>query len=168
MKKALLSLAVAALFLSALPLAAQTGTWTAVGSTGIIDEASLVLYAFGTTNLTFQVGDMGTIVARYNVTNTFGGGVSDNPPWNTLEMGYFENNTATSVQATLFQVDPCTGAQVALCVVNSVDNASPTCNRCTFAAGTLNFKTKLYYVQATLTRTNSSVAAPSLFTVRIF
>ena len=111
MKKALLPLAVAALFLSALPLAAQTGTWTAVGSTGIIDEAALTLFNFGTTNLTFRGNFTGTIVARYNVTNTLGGGVSDTPPWNTLEMGYFENNTTNSVQATLFQVHPAPAAR---------------------------------------------------------
>lgn len=168
MKKALLSLAAAALFLAALPLAAQTGTWTAVGSTGVIDESSLSLFNFGTTNLTFGATASGTIVARYNVTNTLGGGVSDLPPWNTLEMGYLDSNTATTVQATLFQVDPCTGKQVALCTVTSVDSTAPTCNRCSFPTGSINFARQLYYVQAVLTRGSASVPAPSLFTLRIF
>ena len=65
--------AVLALFLTALPLTAQTGVWTAVGSTGSIDEASLGIYAVGTTNLLHQAGAVGTVVARFNVTNTFGG-----------------------------------------------------------------------------------------------
>ncbi|HSG40099.1 MAG TPA: hypothetical protein VLE27_10720, partial [Thermoanaerobaculia bacterium] len=87
MKRTYLTLAVVFLFLAALPLSAQTGTWTAVGSTGIIDEASLGIFQFGTTNLTYNAGgSLSPIIARYNVTNTWGAS-DDTPPWTTLEMG---------------------------------------------------------------------------------
>lgn len=167
MKRAFVSLAVAALFLAALPLAAQTGTWTAVGSTGVVDESAAGIYAFGTTNLTYlsTSGSTAPIIARYNVTNTWG--VSDTPPWTTLEMGYFDSTPATSVRADLFQVDPCTGNQTLLCSVTSIDSTINTCARCSFSAG-INFATKLYYVQVTLTRTSGTVPPPSLFTLRIF
>jgi hypothetical protein len=165
MKRALLSFVAAALFLAALPLAAQTGTWTAVGSTGVVDESAAAIYAFGTTNLTFLPTSPGTIVARYNVTNTWG--VSDTPPWKTLEMGYGDNNAAVSVRADLFQVNPCTGAQTLLCSVVSVDVSAPSCVKCAFNP-IVNFATNLYYVQVTLSRTASTAPAPSLFTLRIF
>ena len=52
--------------------------------------------------------------------------------------------------------------------MTSVDTISHTCNQCTFPAGSLNFRTNLYYVQALLTRGAATVDPPSLFTLRIF
>ncbi len=166
MKRMIGTFAVAFLFLAALPLTAQTGTWTAVGSTGVIDEASAGIYQFGTTNLTYNgAGSLSSIVARYNVTNTWG--ASDTPPWAFLEMGYLDTNPQVSVQATLFQVNPCTGAQTALCTVTSSDAGSAVCKRCQFTAG-INFGTNLYYVQVTLSRTSATITPPFLYTLRIF
>lgn len=168
MKRVWMSLVVATLFLAALPLAAQTGTWTAVGSTGVVDESATGLYAFGSTNLTFLGAATGTIVARYNVTNTWGGSSLDAPPWSVFQMGYIDTNAAVSVRADLFKVDPCTGAQSLLCTINSVDASAPTCLACTFAPGTINFAANPYYVQVTLTRAASTAPAPSLLSLRIF
>jgi hypothetical protein len=164
----LVTLAVAALFLAALPLAAQTGTWTAVGSTGVIDESSTGAYAFGTTNLTYNgAGLLTAIIARYNVTNTYGGGLDDTPPWNTFEMGYLDTNPQVNIRAELFRVDPCTGAQVSICSLSSTDFATATCKQCFFTAG-VNFGTNLYYVQIIMTRQTAGVVPPSLYTLRIF
>jgi hypothetical protein len=157
---------VLALFLTALPLAAQSGAWTAVGSTGSIDEASLGIYAVNTNNLTFLGAATGTVVARYNVTNTFGGGITDTPPWTTLEMTYFDIAAASSVSATLFQLNRCSNPISVVCGVVSVDSTSPTCVSCTFPAGTINFGTGSYIVEVRLTRT--STALPQLFSLRIF
>jgi len=168
MKRVWVSLAVAALFLAALPLAAQTGAWTAVGSTGVVDESAAAIYAFGSTNLTYLGSSTSTnaIVARYNVTNTWG--MSDTPPWTVLEMGYTDNNPSVSVRADLFKVDPCTGAQSLICTVTSLDSTTSTCARCPgFAANTFNFGTNAYYVQVTLTRTAITVTPPSLLSLRI-
>lgn len=168
MKRALVTFAVAFLFAAALPLAAQTGTWTAVGSTAVMDESAAGIFQFGTTNLTYNAaGSLNPIIARFNVTNTFGGANSDIMPWNTLELGYLDTNPQVGVQATLFQVNRCTGTQVVLCTVASVDAAAPTCRQCTFA-GPVNFGTNLYYVQVVLSRQTAGVAAPQLFTLRIF
>jgi hypothetical protein len=167
MKRALLSFVVAALFLAALPLAAQTGTWTAVGSTGVIDDSAAAIYAFGTTNLTYLAasGSTASIFARYNVTNTWG--ASDTPPWKTLEMGYLDTGNLVSLRAELYQVDPCTGAQTLLCAVLSVDSTAATCRTCSFNP-TVNFGTNLYYVQVSLNRSAVTVTPPSLFTLRIY
>jgi hypothetical protein len=168
MHRTLVTLAVAALFLAALPLAAQTGTWTAVGSTGVIDESSTGAYAFGTTNLTYNGSTLLTpIIARYNVTNTFGGGFSDTPGWQNFEMGYFDASALVSLRAELYQVDPCNGKQTLLCTVGSVDATVSTCGICQFHP-VINFGTNLYYVQVTLTRQSLSVPAPQLFTLRLY
>jgi hypothetical protein len=169
MKKVLASLAVAlaVTVLAGLPLAAQTGTWTAVASTGVVDESAAGIYAFGATNLGYNAaGSVAPIVARYNVTNTFGGGSSDTPPWMFLELGYFDNAAASQVSATLFRVNPCTGAQVALCTVTSFDSAASTCNTCAFAGGSINFAAALYYVEVRISRTAVAVS-PQALTLRI-
>jgi len=167
MKRALVVLAVAAVLLTALPLAAQTGTWTAVASTGVVDESAFGIYAFGTTDLGYLAGSMSTsnIVARYNVTNTLGGGVSDMPPWTILELGSIVPATTASVTATLFQVDPCTGAQVPLCTVTGAISTTGTCRTCQFSP-VINFTSKLYYVQVTIGRASTGVL-PRALTLRI-
>jgi hypothetical protein len=167
MKRVLVSLAVAVAVFAGLPLMAQTGTWTAVASTGVVDESAVGIYAFGTTNLGYNgAGSLNPIVARYNVTNTYGGGVSDVPPWTILELGYFDNNAGSSVTATLFRVNPCTGVQAVLCTVTSFDNAVSTCNSCAFAAGSVNFATNLYYVEVKIGR-NAVALNPQALTLRI-
>jgi hypothetical protein len=167
MKRALIGLTVAAVLLTALPLAAQTGTWTAVASTGVVDESAFGIYAFGTTDLGYLAGSMSTsnIVARYNVTNTLGGGVSDLPPWTTLELGSINPATTSSVTATLFQVDPCTGAQVQLCSVTSGVSSTGVCKTCQFTQ-VINFTSKLYYVQVTIARASTGLL-PRALTLRI-
>jgi len=163
----LLVLGLLALLATALPAAAApTGSWTAVGSTGVVDESAVGIYSFGSTNLTYLAGSpsLAPIVARYNVTNTWE--LSDTPPWTTLEMGYFDSNAMTSVKADFIQVNPCTGAQVVLCSVTSTDSTASVCSRCVFTA-TANFGTFLYYVQVTLSRTSAAVAAPQLLTLKL-
>lgn len=166
MTKAIVRCTVLALFLAALPLAAQSGVWTAVGSTGTIDEASLPIYAVNTNNLTFLGASTGTVVARYNVTNTFGGGLTDAPPWTTLEMTYFDIAATSSVSATLFRVNRCTNAFSVVCGVASVDATAPTCVSCNFPAGAINFATDSYVVEVRLSRTAAPL--PQLFSLRIF
>jgi hypothetical protein len=167
MKKVLVSLAVAVCVLAGLPLAAQTGTWTAVASTGVVDESAVGIYAFGSTNLGYNgAGSLNPIVARYNVTNTFGGGTSDVPPWSVLELGYFDNNVGSAVTATLFRVSPCNGVQTVVCSVTSIDNAASTCNSCPFPAGSINFAASLYYVEVKISR-NAVALSPQALTLRI-
>lgn len=163
-KRTLVALAIVAVVLTALPLAAATGTWTAVASTGVLDESAAGIYAAGSSNLGYgPAGSVAPIVARYNVTNTWS--TSDTPPWTLLELGYFDSSPSSAVRADLFQVDPCTGSQVVICSVVSVDNVSSTCQSCQFAP-TINFASKLYYVQVTISRTTPAVN-PQALTLRI-
>ena len=167
MKRAILRCAVFALSLATVPLAAQTQGWTSVGSAGTIDRASLGLYATNTASLGFQPAPTGTVVARYNVTNAFGGGFTDTPPWNIFEMTYFDNSPSSVVSATLLEVDRCTGAITVVCGMNSSDAAGNTCTRCTFATGSINFATSHYVVEVKVNRTLNTVN-PQLIALRIF
>lgn len=157
---------VALLFLASLPLAAQTGTWTAVASTGALDESAAGAYAVGGAVLGHTGGSLTTLVARYNVTNTYGGGSDDTPPWTRFELGYFDNSASGQVTARLYRVDPCTGAPLLICTVPSVDSTTPDCDTCTITAG-FDFSQYLYYVEVTISRT-SSAATPTARTLRIY
>ncbi|MDT7540411.1 MAG: hypothetical protein QOE33_315 [Acidobacteriota bacterium] len=141
--------------------------WTAIGSTGAVDESSLNLYASVSTEIGFKPNVNGNvIVARYNVTNTFDNNANPNQPgWHTLEMG---SNAPAGVfiQAKLFEVKSCQPDQVALCTAVNKSNSSP-CARCTFN-GPLDFTNNLYYVEVTLDRSGAPMALPRMFTLRVF
>lgn len=165
--RTVIRLTLAVLFLAALPLAAQTGTWTAVASAGAVDDTNVFAqnYAVGTQGLQHQPGFLTAVIARYNVTNTFGGGADDTPNWHTLELGYFDNSNLGQVTATLFQIEPCTGNQVALCTKTSLDNGS-ACVSCTFTAP-IDFSRFLYVVEVVVSRSSANVT-PIARTLRIF
>src|SRR5947207_11311226 len=122
----LLLLRITALALLAAPIAsfAQSG-WTSPCSSGAtIDELSLGLYAVNpfpnNGGLTLRAGRIGTVQARYDVTNTAVPSVVA-PPWTTLELGYTDTG-AGGVTAILYEVTPCLGpAFVETCPVFSVD-----------------------------------------------
>lgn len=141
--------------------------WTAVASTGTVDEASLGNFAFGAnpTSFGYLAGSPSTapIVARYNVTDTSG---IERPAWNTLELGYLENAPGALVTAQLFQVNPCTGQRVLLCGVSSLDSPAPNCVRCTFN-NQIDFGQFLYYVEVTVSRNNAGLN-PIANTLRIY
>lgn len=149
--------------------AAPMPPWTAIGSTGVVDEAAENIYAFGTTNLTYLGANAGApVVARYNVTNTFDNGPNPNVPgWTTLEAGSTAPGGST-VTARLFRVNPCTGTQSLICPAINAGGGGPGCKVCTFPPNTIDFSQTLYYVEVTLTRSSSTVAPPSLWTLRIY
>lgn len=158
---------VALLALISLPAAAQSGAWTSVASVGALDPTQDPLYTTTSTDLAFRSNQTGTITARYNVTNTYGGGVSDTPPWTTLEMTYTDNSASGFINAMLVEVDPCTNNGRLICFLSSVDVSSPSCTTCTFPSNSINFGTKLYYVEVNISRT-STAAIEILKGLRIY
>ncbi len=154
--------AAAALFLTALPLAAQTGAWTAVASTGAPDDSSA--YATSVAHFQHASGALGMIYARYNVTNTYG--LTDTPPWNTLELGYYDSSSLGTVTAILFQVDRCTGAVTFICGKTSADASSASCVSCTFTQQ-IDFSKYNYVVEVQVNRSSVN-ALPIARTLRIF
>jgi hypothetical protein len=167
MNRAIVRCAVLAWFLAALPMAAQSGAWTAAGSTGAIADLSLGIYGFSNASLVHRAGVTGTVLANYNVTNTFGGGLTDTPPWTTLEVTWFDNSPNISIAAVLLQVDRCTGAITVLCNVSAVDNPAVTCNTCNFPAGSINFANSAYFVQVRMARGVNTVF-PRVINLRVF
>jgi hypothetical protein len=161
--RSLIRLAVALLFLAALPLAAQTGKWTAVASTGDIDESSRNDYAVNGPALAHAAGSSIDIVARYNVTNTWGGGDTDFVPFAQMQLGYADNSPSGWVTATLYRVDPCTGIPLKVCTATSVDGQ----NCVTCFTGALDFGNKLYFVEVTIHRDITTVM-PTARTLRIY
>jgi len=148
--------------------AAPARPWTAVGSTGAVDEASLNIYAFGSADIGFKPNSTGNVVvARYNVTNTFDNNANPNRPgWHTLEMG---SNAPinTIIEARLFQIKACTVEPVLLCTARNRSSDHP-CATCVFPNATIDFTNNLYYVEVSLTRTTGSTAMPRMYTLRVF
>lgn len=143
--------------------------WTAVGATGAVDEGSLSRFAFTNASAGYlsTTASVDLLEFRFNVTNTFDNNASPAAPgWTTLELG--AQAPATSVvAATLYKVNPCTGAQAVVCSTRVTNSSAGTCKACTFAAGTINFATTLYYVRVTVDR-NTPSELPLLHTLRIF
>lgn len=153
----------AALFLAALvvPSLAMADHWTAVASTGSVDESNATIYNAGTFTLGYSAGgSLATITARYNVTNTSGAEIA---PWSRMEISYSDPGASSSLTATLFQVDKCSGAITTICTVTSLD--SLTCNACTFTVP-IDFSLFNYVVEARISRTVNNVF-PVLRGIRI-
>jgi hypothetical protein len=156
------------LVLAAFPLTAQTGTWTMVGSAGSMDSNSLGIGAFNGFDFQYNINNSTSpIVAYYNVTNTYGGGLTDTPPWKTLELTYINTSSQASVAATLIEVDPCTGATRVVCTAqpsgSSIGTSCVTCD----IKNPLNFQAHVYFVTIRMTRLIPT-AFPVARALRIF
>jgi hypothetical protein len=141
--------------------------WTALGSTGAVDESALSFYGSVSTEIGFKLNAAGRVlVARYNVTNTFDNNANPNQPgWRTLEMGSNAPNSVI-ISAKLFQVRACAPAQEMICEARNRSNDHP-CATCQISAP-IDFTNNLYYVEVTLNRTAVPNALPRMFTLRIF
>ncbi len=156
-------IAVIALFL-ALPTLAASPPWTAAGTTAVIDEASVPLYALTPPFIGFSgTAGSGIITAYFNVTDT---SAMASPSWNTLEISALDNSSQSYVSASLFRLDKCNGSVTLLCGVTSTDYASPICSRCTFN-NPIDFTLYDYYVTVNIYRSNPALA-PRLYGVRIY
>lgn len=163
----------AALFLSTFAASAQTGTWTAVGSTGVADPNPFYL-PWGPISETgagfapWGGSASGTVRLRYNVTNTYGGGLDDTPPWTTLEVGYSNTSLTGNVTARLYRVNRCSGTRSLLCSVSSNSSSSSgACSTCNFSSTSFNFATSLYYVEVDVVR-SVGTSTPQVNTLRVF
>lgn len=155
---------------------APTVPWTAVASTGAVDESAQSIFAFTDACVEYKPaltapGVTGPIEVHYNVVNTFD---NRNPPtvpgWTTFELGSAAP-AGSAVEAILFKVERCTGKQTELCRVRNTSPAGASlgaiCKTCTFAAASLDFANNLYYAKVTLTRTTPN-ALPRACTLRVF
>lgn len=160
--KTICRLALLSLFLVSLSAAAQPMDWNMVGSAGSIDPATTIAgnVAFTAMSAHHRAANLGQIVLRYPVTNTFGSfSGTFMTPWNSMEVGHIDNGggAGNSVTARLFQVNRCTNAQVMIAIMNSLDGGGVTV--CPIvpiapAALPLNFAMNIYYIEVTIQRNN--------------
>jgi hypothetical protein len=154
--KSTISFIVLALFLSALPAAAQNNwDWSSPGSAGVPDNTTLSLYTTTGPAIGLQSNAVQTAQFRYPVTNTVGSATDISPAWGTLQMTYADDSAvAASVVARLMAIDKCSATPVELCSITSSDGGSETqCSTCTFSGG-LDFANTAYYVDVTITKTD--------------
>jgi hypothetical protein len=132
--------------------------WTAVASTGTVDEDSLHLFDFGSeagiSRATFKSFSKDDLVIRYNVTNTFdNSGIPNIPGWTIFELGY-SVTPGWQVVAKLIRVRRCDGLEEVICNVKSpmiTGGRVPICDTCKAdSKGPIDFTDFLYYVELTM------------------
>jgi hypothetical protein len=142
--------------------------WTAVGSSGTVDETALPYFGFTNASAGFKpTAWINPLEFRYNVTNTFDNNANPNMPgWTRLELGATAPATST-VDAALYRVYRCTGAQSIVCQVRVAQTDAGICRYCTFPAGSVDFGNYLYYVRVAVDR-NTAAENPQVHTLRIY
>ena len=156
--------------LCCLPMTAFAQTWTSVCSTGAVDEGSLNRFGFFGAQFGYRASTTSTqpVWERINVVNTFD---NNTPPffpgWTTFELGYTLTASADIINATLYRVDPCTGAQSTVCSVSQVFGA--TCNVCSIPTSFLpiDFGKYLYYIGVKVDRASAN-DQPFCNTLRLY
>jgi hypothetical protein len=141
--------------------------WSAVAATGSVDEDSLADYAFTQPQATYRAASqsLNPLVFRYNVTNP--GHDSPIPGWTRLFLSSHVTAAASSVEATLFKVNPCTGEQTPICsTINDKLTDTPICTSCEFAANNIDLTQFVYYVRVTLNRADQP-NPPSAYSVHL-
>ena len=164
MRKAIIFIA---LLLTAAPLFAQTYDGSAVGATAVTAPNGLFLTTATGPTIKFRSFSTGTVVMRYNVTNTYGSGTSKTPPWTTLWSSFTDDSSLASVTVKLFQVDKCSNTETQICSITSTDGSLPQCDSCAFASNTFDFANNSYYVEVTLSRSSTSGTNAELHSVAI-
>ena len=150
--KAITTLSALALLLLAIPAAAQTYDWSNVGSVGTLVAGNGSVTTGP--SWTFAPSRTGTLIARYNVTNTVGGAIDKTPAWTTVSVAYTDNSSLGAVTLRLMQVDKCSNQESQICEITSGDNTS--CNTCTFGSSTFDFANNFYYIDARITRSSTA------------
>jgi len=178
MKKLLFAgMAAFVLFSAASPTFAQgmAPAWTSAATAGsIIETGSLSRAAVtqeSTAGITFATSKAGTIKIRYNVVNTavLPGGVSTGlPPWTTFEIADLTPPGGATITASLYKLAKCTDIPVLICQINGAVNPAVKCDTCGFAAGTFDYFNFIYYIEVSLTRPSTAVAAPKLYSLRVY
>ncbi len=123
-------------------------SWTAVGSTGTVDESNLGQVGFYQ-GVAFN-GGSGTATLRYNVTATddlFGSGPT------SFTMRYLDTGSCTKVEACLFRYS-FTGTNDLLMTINSDSFTQATAFQTKSISASLpafDFKNNAYYIEVYLT-----------------
>lgn len=166
------------------PVAAQivpgfpVAPWTAVGSSGSVDELSIPYFGFTGPSAGYRATPISVqpLEFRYNVVNVHhavnaAGGVPTVtiPGWTQMEFGAQTPGTSFA-EATLYRVNRCTGQEAPICRIYHSNTPAPgACRVCPqpFPNTAVNFSGYLYYVRVVLDR-NTSLENPMVHTLRIY
>jgi hypothetical protein len=148
--KTILRLAVLAVFLTALPASAQLD-WSSVGSTGQVDPTS-VPHGFTGSDIHHAPAATGPIVARYQVTNTFGSSASFIPPWRFFMASFVDNSAAAAVSFRVFEISRCENHETTLCEIRSIDAPGEQCAECKLIKP-MDFSLNTYFIEVRMNRT---------------
>jgi hypothetical protein len=142
--------------------------WSAIASTGAVDEDTIPHFAFDDPVATFNSGStsLGPLTFRYNVTNP--GHDTAIPGWAHLVLSSHVLSPGDVVRATLIRVNRCNGVREPLCtVVNNQVTEIPVCRTCEFNPADINFPMFNYYVRVQLERDDTVDAPPLAYSVRL-
>lgn len=156
-----LSLAVLSFFFVLSAASAQI--WTAVGSSGAVDESALSIYEVGTSTIGYLSSSSSTssIYVRYNVTD----GGSSTPSWTTFEILGNNAGVSNGITATLYAISRTSGGATLIRSIATTGNNFTTTYSTSLPS--LNFNNNYYVVEAIITRISSS-AHPTLEGVRLY
>jgi hypothetical protein len=168
MKHLLLPTVLATGILFCLALPATAGSWTASGNSGTVatfpgitpNDVSIRINGITYSSTSTATAGIGVF---YSVTNTYS--VTDTPPWNTLDLNYFDIDAAGVVSASLIQIDPVINSFITLCRATSVDSVNSATVSCSFAPQ-MDFSRYVYTVQVNLSRTATN-SVPTVRGLRI-
>lgn len=154
--------------LLAVSSSAGAQVWTAVASTGAIEDASLGNYFAGAASLAFRSGATGTVGANFNVTNPKD--TSSSPSWTTLEFTARNpgGSPATFAQAVLYRVPRGSGSVAgSLCIALAPATGAISTTTCTFSSSLVDFTNYYYFVRVLLSR-DSTASTVAAYEIRVF
>jgi hypothetical protein len=155
-------------FVALLAVSSRAGAqvWTAVASTGAIEDASQSTYYAAASSLAFRAGATGTVGALYNVTNPMDSG---NPSWTTMEFTAKNpgGSAAIYAQAILYRVPRGTSSSASsICIASAPVSASTTTTSCTLSSAP-DFSNYRYFVRVVLGR-DTTAAVVAAYEIRIY
>lgn len=129
-------------------------SWSAAGSSGVLDESATAVARLNNPALNHKPGSVGTIVARYPIIDVFTDPANPTPKW--LGVGYTDSGANSQVLIRLYQENYITGVLTLLQTWDS--NVFTQSNQYQFRWLTncslnLNFFDNNYYIEATISRT---------------
>lgn len=155
-------------FTAMLAISSSAGAqmWTAVASTGAIEDTSLGTYYAASSSLAFRAGATGTVGALYNVTNPKDSG---SPAWTTMEFTAKNpgGSPATFAQAVLYRVPRGTASGASsVCIAIAPVSGPATTTPC-WLSSAMDFANYRYFVRVLLGR-DSTANIVSAFEIRIY
>ncbi|HEX3131405.1 MAG TPA: hypothetical protein VH394_28970 [Thermoanaerobaculia bacterium] len=138
----------------AIASSASAQVWTAVASSGAIEDNSAATYGTSNGALFFRSGATGNVNAIYNVTDPKDSG---SPSWTTLEfVAKTGGGLGVFATASLYRQPRFSGTAIAICSALAPATGALSTSTCTFSSSTFDFANNYYFVRVSLGRTSTA------------